>query len=67
MASENYLYAPVYSSALGVIGKGRLWALEYRPESKLVAQYPETVEALMAAEAAQANTKWNDWILEATK
>ena len=67
MASENYLYAPVFNSVLGVIGKGRLWALDYRPESMLVAQNPETVSALLAMEAAQADTKWDDWMTEATK
>lgn len=67
VASENYLYAPVFNSVLGVIGKGRLWALDYRPESMLVAQNPETVDALMKAEDAQAKAKWNDWMTEATK
>ena len=67
MASENYLYAPTYDSVLGVIGKGRLWALDYRPESMLVKQNPETVEGLMAAEAAHADAKWSDWMTEATK
>ena len=67
MSSENYLYAPVYSSVLGTIGKGRLWALDYRPESTVVAQNPETVDAILKAEAAQANAKWQDWITEATK
>ena len=67
VASENYLYAPVYSSALGVIGKGRLWALEYRPESKVVAQFPESVKDLMAAESAQAAAKWADWLAEANR
>ena len=67
MASENYLYAPVFNSVLGVIGKGRLWALDYRPESMLVAQNPETVSSLLAMEAAQADTKWDDWMTEATK
>jgi ABC-type glycerol-3-phosphate transport system substrate-binding protein len=67
VASENYLYAPVYESVLGVIGKGRLWALEYRPESRIVAQSPESVADLLRAEAAQASAKWNDWMTEATK
>ena len=67
VASENYLYAPVYESVLGVIGKGRLWALDYRPESKIVAQSPESVMDLLRAEAAQANAKWDDWMTEATK
>ena len=67
VASENYLYAPVFNSVLGVIGKGRLWALDYRPESKIVAQSPESVADLLRAEAAQANAKWNDWMTEATK
>ena len=67
VASENYLYAPVYSSVLGTIGKGRLWALDYRPESMVVAQNPETVDALLKAEAAMADAKWQDWITEATK
>ena len=57
----------VYSSALGVIGKGRLWALEYRPESKVVAQFPESVKDLMAAESAQAAAKWADWLAEANR
>ena len=67
VASENYLYAPVYSSVLGVIGKGRLWAVDSRPESKLVAQNPETVEDLLSQEASHADAKWNDWMTEATK
>ena len=67
MSSENYLYAPVYSSVLGTIGKGRLWALDYRPESVIVAQSPETVDGVLKAEVAQANAKWQDWITEATK
>lgn len=67
MASENYLYAPVYNSALGIIGKGRLWALDSRPESLLVAQSPETVDALLKAEESQADTMWDKWMTEATK
>lgn len=67
MASENYLYAPVYSSVLGTIGKGRLWALDYRPESMVVAQNPETVDGMLKAESAMADAKWQDWITEATK
>ncbi len=67
IASECYLYSPVYASTLGTIGKGRLWAQDGRPESMIVAEYPETVAQMLRNDASTANTKWNDWITEATK
>lgn len=67
IASECYLYSPIYTSVLGTIGKGRLWAQDGRPESMVVAESPETPAQLIQNDYKTAKAKWNDWITEATK
>ena len=67
IADECHLYSPIYTSVLGTIGKGRLWAQDGRPESLVVAESPETVEQLVKNDYKTAKAKWNDWITEATK
>jgi hypothetical protein len=61
------LYSPIYTSVLGTIGKGRLWAQDGRPESMAVAQSPETPTQLIQNDYKIAKAKWNDWMTEATK